>query len=184
MKTSKLLSTIGLGTLIVFSSGIAQADPHRHDGRHGTGDRARVVQVEPIYEMHKVKVVERIKCRPEHPKMKQGRQDAAVETLVGGAIGGLIGNQLANDGHHAPATAAGAIVGAVVGHEIGKNQAPAHRASHRRERCKEVVRYREENRLVGYRVKYRYHGKTYWTRTKHHPGKYLDVQVKVRPAEF
>ena len=184
MNNSKLLSVIGLSTVIVVASSIAQAGPHRHRGGPGPSDRARVVQVDPIYETRKVRVAERERCRRGYTTVYHGGNDVAAATLVGGALGGLVGNQLAHEGNRAPATVVGAAVGAVVGHEIGKNQSSEYQVHRRPKRCKEVVRYRNEQHLVGYRVKYRYHGKTYWTRTKNHPGKVLDVKVKVRPVEF
>jgi len=184
MKSSRLLSVIGLSTVIVLSNGIVQAGPHRHGGRHGDIQRAWVEYVKPIYETHRVKVIEREHCGRGHDKRIHRSHDAVAETLVGGAIGGLLGNRLANDGHRAPATVAGSLVGAVVGHEVAKGRPPMPHRHDRPERCRDVARYHDEERLVGYRVKYRYHGKSYWTRTKNHPGKYIDVHVDVRPAEF
>lgn len=40
--------------------------------------------------------------------------------------------------------------------------------------------YREEH--VGYRVKFRYNGQTFWTRTHRHPGDRIPVRVSVEPA--
>jgi len=48
-------------------------------------------------------------------------------------------------------------------------------------RCRVVNRFSERQEVVGYRVKYRYNGKKHWTRTDRHPGKYIQVKVKVRP---
>ncbi|MBF0257070.1 MAG: hypothetical protein HQL47_11595 [Gammaproteobacteria bacterium] len=43
-------------------------------------------------------------------------------------------------------------------------------------------RYREEERLVGYQVKYRYKGKSHWTQTRRHPGDFIRIQSEWRIA--
>jgi uncharacterized protein YcfJ len=48
--------------------------------------------------------------------------------------------------------------------------------------CETVDRYEEEQELTGYRVKYRYDGRIFYTHTTEHPGKYIPVRVKVSAA--
>jgi uncharacterized protein YcfJ len=48
--------------------------------------------------------------------------------------------------------------------------------------CETVDRYEQQQQLVGYRVKYRYEGQTYYTQTTEHPGKHIPVRVDVYPA--
>ena len=54
--------------------------------------------------------------------------------------------------------------------------------SYRTERgCHVVEDYREEERLTGYNVTYRYAGVDYTTHMDRHPGDSIRVRVKVRP---
>jgi len=52
---------------------------------------------------------------------------------------------------------------------------------HNRPHCTTTVQTRTERRHDGYNVTYRYHGHRYQTRTRHHPGDRLAINVTVSP---
>jgi len=143
-------------------------------------DSARVVSAVPIYETVEVNRPEercydaRVVQRPEY------RPGAG--TLVGGIIGGVLGNQVGDGRGRTAATVAGTLLGASVGRNLGYGRDDRRRVSYER-RCELVDSYRSEERLLGYRVKYRYKGKIFETRTSEHPGERIPVRVDVDPLE-
>jgi uncharacterized protein YcfJ len=50
------------------------------------------------------------------------------------------------------------------------------------ERCETWYETEERRTVKAYRVTYRYAGRTYKTRTRHHPGDRIRVHVSVTPA--
>ena len=48
-------------------------------------------------------------------------------------------------------------------------------------RCSTIEEYEIEERLVGYRVKYRYKGQTFTTRMDHDPGDEIRLRVSLQP---
>ena len=80
-------------------------------------------------------------------------------------------------------TVAGTLLGAALGHEATRGTSPR-RYSRDELRCEIVDRYVEEQRLVAYRVEYRYKGQVFVTHTDEHPGKRIPVRVDVEPVEF
>ncbi len=166
---------LAVSALLALSATPAMARHHNEDDNRHRIHQARVIKASPIYETRQVRITEE-RCRPGHRRRHNG-QDG---TVVGGILGGAIGNQMANRGHRTEATVAGAIVGGIIGHEVGNNQSRYARGP---ERCHPVTRYRDEEVVVGYRVKYRYHGEILRTKTRHHPGKFLAVNRHGRPLE-
>ena len=83
-------------------------------------------------------------------------------------------------------TAAGAVLGAGIGANASRRHAESHyrpRTSYRTERvCQIVDEVREEQRVTGYRVRYRYAGETYVTYMDRDPGRFLRVRVDVTPV--
>ncbi|MCG8425778.1 MAG: glycine zipper 2TM domain-containing protein [Chromatiales bacterium] len=168
----KTLLATSLGLLVI--SGTAMAERSFHD-------RAKVLNVEPVYAVVQVNRPEE-RCWTETVRYRErgyGR-DSATPTITGAIIGGVVGNQFGKGSGNKAMTAAGAILGASVGHDIGKR---GHSDSYvtKERRCEVVDNYEEREELTGYRVKYRYAGKTFWTTTDEHPGKFLPVRVEVSP---
>jgi uncharacterized protein YcfJ len=174
MNTQKMLTLIAATSLITLASGCAVAGPRHHDGdrghHHGHArshvERARVIRAKPIYETVSVPVTTR-HCDRGHG---HHRGNDLARTVVGGLVGGLVGNQFGSGSGKRAMTAVGAITGAAIGNNMGRD---GHHCSNR-------THYREERQVVGYRVKYRYHGKTFVTRTRHHPGDWVEVRMSVR----
>lgn len=170
MKSAKtLIAALFLGAAVVATPALAG---------HGRYDRARVVDVRPIYEVVRVPSTER-ECWRETVEHRDGGDGA--RTVVGAIIGGVVGHQLAKGSdrfERRAATAAGAVIGGAVANDM--DQHPRHRQERH---CRVIERYHEEDRLAGYQVTYRYHGQTYTTEMDRDPGRFLRVRVDVTPAE-
>lgn len=151
----------------------AQAGPkhdrgHDHDHRRGN-ERARVVQVEPIFERVRYSVpVEH--CRDERVRFS-GSADRTGAAIAGGVVGAVIGNQI-GDGRGA-ATVVGAIAGAAIGSELA-GDARQVRHGHVR-RCEVRHEARFEQRVVAYRVTYVHRGRRDVTRLAYDPGRHIEL---------
>ncbi len=146
-------------------------------------DRARVESVQPQYEVVQM---------PRQECTNQLVQDApqpvanngVAGAVIGGVAGGILGHQVGRGNGNTAATAAGAIVGAIAGNSIQNNNQPQQyvQAPPREvQSCRTVTE--QQQRLVGYRVTYEYHGNQYTTVTREQPGQSLPVRVSVTPLE-
>lgn len=153
-----------------------------------TYDRARVVDVEPLYETVSYDVpVEQ--CRQERVRYSKPRQQHASATgpLLGALIGGAIGNAV---GHEKRNKQVGTVVGALLGGSIGADISRRNHSQHgstvrygTEQICNVMHEVREEERLAGYNVTYVYAGETYTTRMRRDPGDSIRVRVSVRPVD-
>jgi len=146
-------------------------------------DYATVIEVKPIIKTVRVSMP-REECWDEEVVYREQHGDSGVGTVVGGILGGAIGNAV---GHHKRNKQVGAVVGAVLGATLGHAaSANAHGSTedHYRteERCEVKQEYHEEDRIIGYRVRYRYGDETYTTRTDIDPGDSLKVRIAVSPV--
>jgi len=161
--------------LIVGSSGVF-AEHNRHT------DYARVTDVQAIYKTVSYRVpVEQCRIERTKPKHRHYRHSTAA-TLIGTLAGARIGHQI---GHHKQAgTIAGAIIGASIGNSISHKHNKRHSRTEYRdvERCETHYEIQTEEKLVGYRVAYKYHGSEYHTRMDRHPGRRIKVAVSVKPV--
>ncbi|PCK08166.1 MAG: histidine kinase [Alteromonadaceae bacterium] len=184
MKNSLVTSTLSILAMSLSSAAFA-AKPTSH-----FEDYAQVKKVTPIYETverrapHRECWVETVRTeRPRH------RHNSATGTLVGGVIGGAIGHAV---GHGKSNKKIGAVVGSLIGMSIGNDISRQGRHNNNRshhevsyndvERCETSYRYETEEKLSGYRVSYRYHGQTYVTRMRNHPGDRIRLAVKIKPV--
>jgi uncharacterized protein YcfJ len=175
-----VLKAIVMGLALSLASAGALADRgHGHRFR----DTAKVIEVTPLYETVEVNRPEE-RCWVERVRHieRVGRRDYAP-TIVGGVVGGVVGNQLGRKRNRDLFTVAGAVLGAAVGHQYSDRDYERRVYFTKERRCEQVDRYIEEEELVGYRVKYRYRGKIFTTRTKEYPGRRIRVKVGVRPIE-
>lgn len=173
--------------IAIIALTVAGLSANANAGRqHRDYDYAKVSSVEPIYQTvsHRVPIEQ---CRIETVRVRHDRgYQSSTGTIVGGIVGAAIGNRL---GHKKRNKQVGAIAGAILGASIGsdisaKNRHHTDSRSEYRdvERCSTYYETEQEQRLVGYDVAYRYHGRTHHTRTDRHPGKRIRVSVTVRPA--
>ena len=159
---------------LLLASGAALAE------RNISYDYAEVIDATPIVKNIRVSTP-REECWDESVTHYE-RGDDSVSTVVGAVVGGAIGNAV---GHNKSNKRVGAVVGAVLGGTIGKSIAKENRGG-RYERTEEVCRvindYREEERIVGYHVSYRYNDVTYTTRTSEAPGDTIKLRLAVSPV--
>ena len=146
-------------------------------------EEAKVIEADPIVKIVKISTP-REECWEEEVvyRERHNSRDNALGPVLGGVIGGAVGNAV---GHKKKNKQVGAVVGAVLGATLG--QAVANSNRHERvtrgteERCKVYHDYREEERVIGYRVRYRYNGATYSTRTETDPGDTIKLRLAVTP---
>lgn len=103
-------------------------------------------------------------------------------TLVGAIIGGVVGHQFGSGHGKDAATVAGTMIGAAIGHDAGHRRHGRGKYSRPVQRCETHYQNRQERRIDGYNVVYRYHGQKYATRMPYDPGRNIKIRVDIRPA--
>ncbi|NEZ03886.1 glycine zipper 2TM domain-containing protein [Wenzhouxiangella sp. XN201] len=146
----------------------------------GSYETARVVDVEPMREVHRTPIDREI-CREETAYVRERRHSHAP-TVVGAIIGGVIGNQFGSGRGRDAATAAGALLGGSIGHDASRARDGRHYPVVR-ERCRVERDWRERTVDRGYRVTYEYGGRLHRTTMAHHPGDTIRVRVSVDPVD-
>lgn len=141
-------------------------------------DHARVVRVKPIIELVDVATPRR-ECWDEVHAPR--RDDSYTGLILGGILGGAVGSQVGHGSGRTAATLAGTVLGASIANDIrGNRRRYESEAVHR---CRVVDEYYQEEKIVGYRVKYRYQGQLFVTRMDYDPGDEVRVRVSVALAE-
>ena len=87
--------------------------------------------------------------------------DPVIGNILGAIVGGVVGNQFGGGNGNKAATAAGAAIGAITGGNISKNQnsQQGNVVGYRRETvCNMVERFRYEEKIRDYTVKYEWNG--------------------------
>lgn len=188
MKHRKLLvAAIGAAHLLTAGTALAGHD-HGRRGRDPEPpvryDYARVVSATPISELTEVSRPEQ-QCWDEHVqhRVRADSQPHLGGIILGGVVGGVVGNRFGGGDGKKAMTAVGTIVGAAVGNELAQDRRPERSYSRIEQRCETVRVSHTEERIIGYRVRYRYNGEEYVTRTDSDPGRRLRVRVAVTPAE-
>jgi len=149
-------------------------------------DYATVIDADPIIKVVKISTP-REECWEEEVvyRDRYDDRDSALGPVLGGVLGGALGNAV---GHKKVNKRVGAVVGAVVGATLGKAVADSNRRNSQNvsrgteERCKVYHDYHEEERIVGYQVRYRYNDETYSTRTDTDPGDTIKIRLAVTPV--
>ena len=155
-------------------------------------DKAKVLSAVPIYSTVRVSTPRR-ECR-EVPVTSydthNGKQyKSATPIIVGSVIGAAVGNQFGRGTGKTVGTIAGGVLGGSVARDIQhryghRGQGVGHQKTYTTTRCDTVEEYHDEERVDGYRVKYRYNGRVYHTRTNTDPGKRIPVRVSVLPVDY
>ncbi len=116
-----------------------------------------------------------------------GETGRNVATVLGGVVGAVLGSKVGGGSARYATAAVGSMVGGMAGRQV-------YERSHRVERDRVVTvcdpvpadgdGYTVDDSRVGaYDVTYEYGGRTYTTRTNHHPGDTIRVRVDVQAAE-
>jgi uncharacterized protein YcfJ len=173
MKTKALT----IGTALMIATMSASAD-HR-----GYQDTAKVIDVEPVYRSVEVSYPER-ECWDETVEHYRPDRPRYTGTVLGGIIGGVMARNISHGSRRGrdAATLAGTLLGGAIGHDISQQGRGGHYTTSVERRCEVTQHSRYEEQLIGYDVTYRYRGKEFTTRTKNHPGKWIPVNVTVRPV--
>ena len=189
MKNRNLL--LGICALALVVPGLAAAD-HDDDRRTDRGKivYARVIKVQPIirYVTVKVPVQECWDERRYRSRYHSAYPDSGGATIIGAIIGGVIGNQFGSGHGRRATTALGALLGGSLARDAairraereGRYEQP--HQSYVVQRCATSYDYREEERVDGYEVTYRYKGDTYMTRMPRDPGKRIRLRVSITPV--
>ena len=169
-----------IGAVLLTATMTVSAGPHGPRFQ----DTARVIDVEPIYQTIEVNHPERY-CWDEDVSYYEPGRKSYAGTVLGGIVGGVMANQIYEGrgrGRDA-ATLAGTLLGGAIGHDLSDNQRRGEWVNATERHC-EVQDYTTyEETVIGYRVKYRYQGRIFTTRTKEHPGKRIPIRVGVVPLD-
>lgn len=186
MKTKSWIANVS-GLFIaslVLVAGTASAADYAYGGNRAVYDYAKVVSVKPV--IRYVTVTTPVKeCWEDVEHYTRRTPDAgrAGKTLFGAIVGGVIGHQFGSGNGNDAATVAGSLIGAAVANGSNRNAYyQTTQYSRPVRRCETNYQSHEEERIDGYDVIYRYHGRKYATRTPFDPGKKLKIRVDVRPA--
>ena len=195
--SKKIAASLTLATLALAAPALADHDSGLYrrttasvsgyaNGRSAAQyDYARVISAEPVVRYVTVSTPVR-ECWQDveyysHDRYTRG---TGVSTLVGAIVGGVIGHQFGSGRGNDAATVAGTLIGAAVGNDSARRRNGYSQVEYSRpvERCNTVMRERQEERIDGYDVVYRYKGQKYATRMPYDPGRELRVRVDIRPA--
>jgi uncharacterized protein YcfJ len=115
---------------------------------------------------------------------RRSRNDSATPEILGAVLGGALGNAV---GHSKRNRQVGTVVGAVLGGSIAHDISTNRRGDEvvymdTVERCRTVSATHQEEKLVGYDVRYSYNGFEQMVRMDRDPGDTVRVRVNVEPV--
>ncbi|NQZ54231.1 MAG: hypothetical protein HRT93_08275 [Piscirickettsiaceae bacterium] len=179
-----LLITASLATALTLISASALAGNNKYQrNHHSFEDTARVTHVETLYKTVRISTPQR-ECwdRPQYRSAYNNHnRQSYTTTIAGGIIGGVLGNQFGGGSGKTALTIAGTLLGGSIGRDLGYQSKSSSRHEHG-EQCRVTQRYHEEEQIDGYQVTYKYQGQSYTTHMDYDPGRYIPVEVSVRPA--
>ena len=189
MGQARILAGIALSAGIVSAQGVAGGYSRLDDGYYVN---ARVVRIEPIVRVVEVATPHQVCWNERVRHLDEGyrpRRNTAVPVIAGGVLGGVAGNRLGKRRHRSALTVAGTVLGALLGHSISREPRYLRREYRlswtyftTERRCETRTEYHDEERIEGYEVTYRYHGREFTTRTDYEPGRHIRVHVQVEPT--
>jgi uncharacterized protein YcfJ len=170
-----------LAALLVFQTMIAS--PGEVFAQETLYVDAPVVSSEPVVEVVTRKIPHE-ECHDVESRVTEGGgAHSPTSGLVGTAIGGAVGGAAGHDSRYqALLIGAGALIGASIGTDIAHQRAAQSYYVTRRE-CGVDYELRDIERVLGYRVGYRYQNDVYYTRTLEPPGDRIRVRVDVSPVD-
>ena len=164
-----------LGLALVSSQAIAWSEQTNVQNEYSA--RAKVIDVEPLIEVVNVPYTTE-HCWNEQV-YHQRTNGSLAGTLVGGLLGGVLGNQVGKGHGRDIATVAGTLLGATVGNNLSDQGRAGY--TNEEQRCAVEEHWEEREEVVGYQVKYLYHGRVHYTTMTEYPGDELNVRVSVTP---
>ena len=178
-------------TVAVLGAGFANVAMASH-GPRAEYVYATVVSSTPIVRQV---VVERPReeCWQEEVVRTGYAPDAALRvagaTVAGGIIGGAIGRELGHGRNRDALAVVGTLVGSALANQTAQRNQLARPGAVRHEsvpveRCHVVSERYTEERIEGYLVTYRYHGRRYTMRTRAAPGPRVRLSLSLRPIGY
>jgi uncharacterized protein YcfJ len=179
MKSSHTTLFLSVGSALALATAQAAA---------GTSYvEAEVLSTTPIYHVVESSRPER-QCWEEElvrEVRQQPQARSATPGILGAVIGGAIGNAVGHKKRNRQVgTVVGAVLGGSIGSDISRNGGTARSVEYidTVERCRTVHANYQEEKLVGYDVRYRYNGAQHVVRMPHDPGAVLRLRVDVEPV--
>jgi uncharacterized protein YcfJ len=171
------LATVLSGVTLIAAQSAAAAT---------TYDEADVIESTPIYRVVEISSPQEECWEEEVVRQEHRHRDrSATPGILGMVIGGALGNAV---GNNSSSRKVGTVVGAILGGSIARDVSRANDARNAtvyvdtEERCRTVYNTREEEKLVGYDVSYRYNGVERTVRMPEDPGATVRVRVDVEPV--
>ncbi|HDZ10299.1 hypothetical protein LCGC14_0077820 [marine sediment metagenome] len=170
------------GVLTLSVSALCMSSPALAQTRYVYAD---VLESRPIYQSVTVSAP-REECWQEQVRVRDShRSGSRTPALLSAIVGGAIGNAV---GTNSSSRKVGTVVGAVLGHSVGRDIV---NANNRHEparyqtvqHCEVVDEYYDEERLMGYQVRYRYNGEDFSVRMDDNPGERIRLRVQVEPVQ-
>ena len=179
--TLSLAAALALAGPVTAQAPPSGGFPARESVNFGYAD---VLRADPVYESVRYREPREECFDEEVVRRERGGGDPTGGTVLGAIIGGVVGNQVGSGSGRKAATAAGAIIGGTVGHRVDSNNGgPDREYRDTQRRCRMVDVEREERRVAGYDVEYRYKGDVYMSRLDYDPGNKLRIRVAIAPAD-
>jgi uncharacterized protein YcfJ len=142
---------------------------------------ADVIDARPVYQEVRVPVREEL-CWDEEVQYAVPARRSVTPKIFGAIIGGVIGNQFGGGSGKDLMTAAGAALGASVAADQQRRRHPDRYYVTTEQRCDTQTNWRLEDRIVGWDVRYEFHGEVYQARVQDAPGDRIQVRVGVQPV--
>ena len=192
MLITRPTTVIGLLAVTVLTFPLTGLADHRRQDADAYYEYARVTHVEPITRIVRINSPREV-CWNERVRtvreVDRHRHSSFTPTVLGGLLGGVVGNQFGGGRGKSALTVAGALLGASFGRDAGNRRHRPARSTRMtgyttERRCEVEQVVHEEERIDGYRVGYRFHGRDYETRTDTYPGDRIRVRVEVDPVSI
>lgn len=163
-------------TVVLTMPGVVQAQNSNYI-------EAPVVSSEPIVEV----ITRKIPHEQCHDTQVRVDEPASTHSptpgLLGAAVGGAVGGAAGHESRYQPLLiGAGALLGASIGTDVAHQRGgQSYYVTERR--CGVDYELRDSERVVGYRVGYRYQGSVYYTQTELPPNDTIRLRVDVSPVD-
>ncbi|MDO9476819.1 MAG: glycine zipper 2TM domain-containing protein [Pseudohongiella sp.] len=173
-RTAIIIGILGVGGILFASPVFAQSQYVY----------AQVLESRAIYQSVTVAAPQE-ECWEEEVRVRESRHRSSqtpvlISTIIGGALGNAVGNNKSSQ-------RVGTVVGAMLGHSVGRDivradSRPQTARYQTVQHCESVTAYRDEERLMGYQVRYLYNGEEFTVRTEQDPGEQIRLRVSHDPV--
>ena len=150
-----------------------------HEKHHHRAMYGKVKRVKPVYRTVRIEKPRRHCRHNDHRRtgVTVVHQHSPDRIIMGGILGGIVGHELGHPANREISTLAGVVIGSALAQNTASvSYAIAEGQDRYNNECHRHMRVIEKQKLVGYKVKYKYRGRIYTTRTDYHPGKHIPVR--------